>query len=166
MKYFSIMITYNIQDFILTIPQIGKILAIDFGTKKLGIAVSNHERTMSLPLSVISANMNALTDMIKSQNPSAIVIGMPVNMDGSASSSTDMVNKFADQLFALTGLTILLQDERLTSRAATQLLKDAGMKRRVRDAVDDCIAACMILDTVLSRYANIYKEKQNISEQI
>lgn len=151
------MITYNIQDFFSTIPKNGKIISIDFGTKKLGIAVSNDERTMSLPLSVISANFNNLLDIIKLQNPSAMVIGMPVNMDGSASTSTEMVNNFAKQLFTATNLTILLQDERLTSKAATQLLKEAGVKRRVRDAVDDCIAACMILDTVLARCANINK---------
>ena len=142
------MIIRDIQDFILVIPSRGKIISLDFGTKKIGIAISSDEQSMALPIATVRCNIDAVIDIVNSHNPCAIVIGMPFNMDGSEGAQAQMVTQFADKL-SIMQLPIFLQDERMTSRAASSLLKSYHVKRIERDKIDDQVAACFILDTVL-----------------
>ncbi len=143
------MITLNIQDFLLSLPPMGRILCIDFGTKKLGIATSNDERTMALPLAVIKPSTQNIESLLKQHISCGIVIGLPINMDGSAGVQVDQVQKFAEYIERSFNLPIFLQDERLTSRAASGILKGFGIKRSERDKIDDQLAASLILETVI-----------------
>ena len=97
------MIHYNIQDFIQYLPHQGVIIGLDFGKKKIGVALSNYERTMSLPICTIENSGDLLKEYIESNNISGIVIGLPVNMDGSYGESVEKVLKFANKLNGKTG---------------------------------------------------------------
>lgn len=88
--------------------------------------------------------------MLQEKNISAIVIGLPINMDGTKSEQTILTEKFAEKLEKRSNLPIFLQDERLTSKAADNLLKGFGLKRKDRNNQDDLAAASLILETVLN----------------
>lgn len=152
------MITSDIQEFSRLLKAKSPILALDFGTKKIGVAVSTPERTMSIPISVIGTEIKDILPTIERYKPCAIVIGMPINMNGSAAESSNLVYNFAKTIYDAFSLPIFLQDERLTSKAATSLLKSAGMSRKDRDKIDDKIAASMILDTVLETIKTLTKQ--------
>lgn len=117
------MITSDIQEFCRLLKDSSPILSIDFGTKKLGIAVSTPNRTMSIIIGIIAPEVQLLKPILAQYKPCAIVMGLPVNMDGSSSTQNIVVEKFATKLHNSFALPIFLQDERLTSRAATNLLK-------------------------------------------
>ena len=82
-------------------------------------------------------------------NICAIVVGLPVNMDGTNSEQTKIVVNFVNKLAKKTNLPIYLQDERLTSKAADSLLRNMGFNRKQRNERDDMAAASMILETTL-----------------
>ena len=143
------MITSDIQEFCRLLKDSSPILSIDFGTKKLGVAVSTPNRTMSIIVGIIEPKLNLLIPILEQYKPCAIVMGLPVNMDGTSSSQHAIVQNFATKLYNAFSLPIFLQDERLTSRAASNLLKDLGLNRKERDKRDDQVAAAIILDTAL-----------------
>lgn len=151
------MIDPTLEEFCQKLAPGKRLIAIDYGSKKLGIAISDPSICMSLPMKEILEpnDERKITNIIRvSQENSAcaIVLGLPINMDGTRSSQTEIVQKFAEKLATHTKLPIFLQDERLTSKAADNLLKTIGLKRKERNARDDSIAACLILDTVLDYY--------------
>lgn len=160
---FTIMITSNIQEFCKYLKKSHPILSLDFGEKKIGVALSNKDHTMSLPIDVIENNIIYISAIVTKYNPCAIVIGLPVNMDGTQENSgIDKVHNFAKYLYAKLSLPIFLQDERLTSKTADNLLRDLGLSRKNRNKMDDKIAASMILESALG---NISKVKMsNIPE--
>jgi putative holliday junction resolvase len=155
------MIITNLQDFSKLVQLPNRLLGIDYGKKKLGIAVSNPEQTMALPIRQIAeekldARLKEIVGLIAEFNIKALVIGLPLNMDGSESEQSEVVRKFATQLADNLKLPVYLQDERLTSKAANNALKAAGYNRKDRDAMDDQIAACMILETTMIKLRRIY----------
>jgi putative Holliday junction resolvase len=155
------MIIADLQDFSKIVKTPCRLLGIDYGKKKLGIAVSNPEQTMALPIRQImeeriDIRLKELASIIEEFSVKGLVIGLPINMDGSLSEQSDIVEKFAQKLTDSLQLPVYLQDERLTSKAANNALKTAGFNRRERDSLDDQIAACMILETTLTRLHRIY----------
>ena len=96
-----------------------------------------------------------IIDFIVKNNICAIVVGLPVNMDGTSSSQAKIVTSFVNKLAKETNLPIYLQDERLTSKAADNMLKDMGFNRRQRNERDDMAAASLILETVLESVKKI-----------
>lgn len=148
------MIYSNIEEFTKAIQTTGILLGIDYGKKKLGIAISNQQQTMSLPIEVIVNQLDLLPPIINKNKAIAIIIGMPINMDGSKGDAASEVEKYAKKIIKLSNLPIYLQDERMTSKAAQMMLKQIGMKREQRDKFDDAIAAALILDTALQLIAN------------
>ena len=148
------MIIHIIQEFS-RFFQIGQpIISIDYGLKKIGLAISTPDHSMSLPLAIVSGEsekkkLQEIIAITKEKNICAIVLGLPINMDGTDSEQTMIVKKFAEKLENRTNLPIFLQDERLTSKAADNLLKQFGLKRKDRNKNDDLTAASLILETVL-----------------
>ena len=154
------MIVSSLQEFSQLLKLNHPILAIDYGEKKTGIAISNQERTLSMPLKTIyeiqeKKKISAILDLISTYSACAIVVGLPVHMDGKTSDQASVVLKFIDKLTAFSAIPIYLQDERLTSKAADSLLKSLGMKRKERNDRDDSIAASMLLDTTLGSIAKL-----------
>ncbi len=159
------MIIIDLQDFSKIVTPPCRLLGIDYGRRKLGIALSNPEHTIALPIQQISeekltTRLTILHQIIQEYSIQGLIIGLPINMDGSISEQSEIVEKFAKQLADRFKLPIYLQDERLTSKAANNALKAAGFSRKDRAEVDDQIAASMILETTLTRLHRIYEKSK------
>ena len=132
----------------------GTILAFDFGTRRIGVAVG--ERTIGLahPLATIATEQNeqrfaAIEALIAEWHPTLLVVGLPLHADGTAHALTARARRFAKQLEGRFGLTAELVDERFTTHAAGAALLDAGVKRSSHKGVRDQVAAQLILQTYL-----------------
>lgn len=149
------MIIYHIQEFSDLLESNKPIIAIDYGAKKIGIAISNPEHTIAMPIKTIhnveeKEKIKEILTLIENYSACAIVIGLPISMNGKISNLTTILLKFTEKLSLTTNLPIYLQDERLTSKAADSLLKALGLNRRQRNNQDDSIAASLILETTLN----------------
>jgi putative Holliday junction resolvase len=133
-----------------------KILAVDWGRARLGLAVSDDlgvtaQGLTSLPRVSETKDVEALAAYIRDLGIGAIVVGLPKNMDGSLGPSAEAAQAFARALRERLGIPVHLWDERLTTRAAERTLIGAGMRRRARRGVVDQMAATMILQGFLDR---------------
>lgn len=149
-----IMIVNNLQEFYQLLLTNTPLISIDYGSKKIGIAISNQERNIAMPLKIITkinkkAVIASLLYTIEQYKVCGIVIGLPIKMSGEQTEQSDIVIKFAEELAKSITLPIYLQDERLTTKAANNFLKSFGIKRKERNDKDDAVAASMILETVL-----------------
>ena len=133
-----------------------QILAFDFGTFSIGVAVGQHITGTASPLAALRAkdgqpNWDEVAKLIASWQPQSLVVGLPLNMDGTEQPLTDMARKFANRLHGRFGLPVHLQDERLTTVAAKQsLFASGGYKNLQKDKVDSA-AAQLILEDYLNR---------------
>ncbi|KJV57544.1 hypothetical protein OCHUTO_0054 [Orientia chuto str. Dubai] len=153
------MIIDNIIKFLEAVDSKKQILGIDFGEKKIGVAISNVEHTVAMPLETIFVtqqqnNFDKIQELANTNNIGAIVIGLPFKLNGIATPQTHKVEIFANKLADKLLLPIFLYDERLTSKAANNLLKIQNIKRKIRNALDDRVAASIILEGVLKRMQN------------
>lgn len=133
-----------------------RILGIDFGLKRVGLAVSDPDGRMAFPLRTIErttreALFAELLDVLATENVEAVVVGLPLNLDGSDSMTTRQARNFAASLGRRTELPVTLVDERLSSAAAADDLARAGLSGRRRKAVLDQQAAVRILETHISQ---------------
>lgn len=131
-----------------------QLIGIDFGIKKIGVAITSPSGSMAIPLCMLINNdyiFDNIKKIILQHNITGCVVGIPVNMDGSFSESTVRAKNFALKLASVMHMPVLLQDERRTSKAANNLLAIAGYNRKQRDALDDSIAASLILESAISR---------------
>lgn len=154
------MIKASLQEFYALLKPNMPILGIDYGKKKMGFAISDPSKTISVPLEVQifdkeDKKIAYILGMIEKHKICAIVLGKPVNMDGSESEGVKIIEKFAGMLSDSSEKPIFLQDERLSTKAAHSLLRSAGMKRKARDEVDDQISASLILETVIDSIRNL-----------
>ncbi|MCZ6886452.1 MAG: Holliday junction resolvase RuvX [Rickettsia endosymbiont of Ixodes persulcatus] len=148
------MIIKNLQEFYRLLILNAPLIAIDYGSKKLGMAMSNGEWSIAMPLNTITevnkkAVITSLLNIIEKYKICGVVIGLPIDMSGVVTQQTNIVMKFVEELAKSTNLPIYLQDERLTTKAANNFLKSFGVKRKDRNNNDDVVAASMILETVL-----------------
>lgn len=149
------MITESVQDFSKLLKYEKPIIAIDYGQKKIGLAISNQKHTIAMPLAILresesNVQIQKILSIIKQHSAHGIVIGLPISMNGESNKQTQIVTNFAKNLNQLIDLPIYLQDERLSSKSANNILKSIGSNRKMRNAVDDSIAASLILETVLN----------------
>ena len=153
------MIIKNLQEFYRLLIPNAPLIAIDYGSKKLGIALSNQERSIAMPLNTITEIkkivITSLLNIIEKYKVCGVIIGLPIDMSGAVTEQTNIVMKFAEELAKSINLPIYLQDERLTTKAANNFLKSFGVKRKDRNNNDDAVAASMILETVLDSIKNI-----------
>ncbi len=131
-----------------------KILAVDWGRSRLGLAVSDGlgitaQGLTSLPRVNETRDVEAIGGYIRELGVEAIVVGLPKNMDGSLGPSAEAAQEFARLLRDRLDIPVHLWDERLTSLAAERTLVSAGVRRRARRAVLDQVAATMILQGFL-----------------
>lgn len=132
-----------------TLPQGGRLLGLDVGTKTIGTALCDAEWTIATPAELIrrtkfAKDRAALEALVAAQRAVGIVIGLPLNLDGSDSPRTQSVRAFARNLEPL-GLPILLWDERWSTLAVTRTLIDADASRARRAELVDKMAAAYIL---------------------
>lgn len=134
-------------------------MAVDFGTKRMGLAISDPEGKIVSPLKVIKTapNMEAcartILDVAAEYQAGGIVIGLPLNMDGSEGPQAKLSQVLADALLKAGALEVHLHDERLTSHAADQLLSQRELTHKKKKARHDAVAAQILLQSFLGRNA-------------
>ena len=129
-------------------------LAIDYGDKRIGLAICDHAETIASPLAVIQGQkdlVKKIIDVVRKENVEAIVLGLPLNMDDSHGPQAKLVYKFADQLKNHLQIPIHFQDERLSSFTAERKLAPAERTRSKRKKRLDAIAAAEILQAFLEQ---------------
>lgn len=133
-----------------------RLLALDLGEKTIGLALSDTSRTVATPFGTIrrgkfGADAAVLEGHIAAHGVGGIVIGLPLNMDGSDSAAAQSARAFGRNLGRRIDLPIVFWDERLSTVAVTRTLLDADASRRRRAEVVDKMAAAYILQGVLDR---------------
>ena len=128
------------------------VLAFDFGTRRIGIAVGNTVVRVAHPLTTIDGEANAvrlkaIDALVGEWAPGVLVVGRPLDGDGSEHAMTARAGRFARQLEARYGLPVARVDERYTTRAAAAALGEAGVRGRAREAALDEVAAQLILQS-------------------
>lgn len=136
----------------------GRILAIDYGTKNLGLAVSDPLGLTAQGLPTLRranrrADLARIRELVEACEVERIVVGHPLHLKGYASARAREAERFAAWLRRDLKLPVELFDERLTSAEAERLLRIAGTSRRQRRAAVDRIAATLILQTYLDQQA-------------
>jgi len=127
-------------------------LAIDYGIKRTGLAVCDARETIASPLKVLAGQRRLIEEIeqiVASENIEGIVLGLPLNMDGSQGPQARQVLAFADRLKQRLGIPIYLQDERLSSFGAEEKLQTTGLSRAKRRERLDALAAAEILQAFL-----------------
>jgi putative holliday junction resolvase len=138
------------------LPPSGKLLGLDLGTKTIGVAISDGMRYSATPLETITrqkftADAARLLELIAENAAVAIVLGLPLNMDGSEGPRAQSTRAFARNLAQKTPLPILFWDERLSTAAVERMLIQADTRRDRRAEVVDKLAASYILQGFLDR---------------
>ena len=136
----------------------GQILGIDVGSKTLGLAVSDEGQTVALPLTTLrrknmKADLQRLGELIEDRGIEEVVIGLPLNLDGTPGEMSEMADGLAERLTRRFGLAVHRWDERMTTVAAERVLLEADVSRRGRRKVIDKLAATLILQAFLDRRA-------------
>ncbi len=131
-------------------------LGLDLGTKTLGISLSDKLGIIaSFYDSVTYVNSDKLIDLVndivKRENVGKIVLGYPKNMDNTCGDRVKDTIKFKEKLSKVTGLEVILEDERLTTKVAESTLINADMSRKKRKKVIDGVSAVVILQSFLDR---------------
>jgi putative Holliday junction resolvase len=132
-----------------------RLLGVDLGTKRIGLALAEPGGGVVSPLKVIearpqaAANARAILDVADEYAAEAIVIGLPLNMDGTEGPQAKFSKTMADEIRKLSPLPVHLHDERLTSHAADRRLIDRDLTRKGKKARQDAVAAQVLLESFL-----------------
>lgn len=140
----------------IVLPPTGKLLGLDLGTRTIGVAVSDGMRYSATPLETIkrtkfTADAERLLELIAENAAVGIVIGLPLNMDGSEGPRVQSTRAFVRNLSQKTPLPIAFWDERLSTAAVQRMLIEADTRRDRRAEVVDKLAASYILQGFLDR---------------
>lgn len=134
----------------------GALLGVDPGTKTLGLALSDRTRLIATPLHTIrrekfTLDAAKLLKIYNENDVTALIVGMPINMDGSHGPRSQSVRDFCTNLLRVQDVPIFMWDERLSTLAVTRTMIDADMSRKKRKENVDKLAAGYILQGVLDR---------------
>ena len=129
-------------------------LAIDYGTKRTGLAICDSAETIVSPLAILQGQkelLKKIEEVVRTEGVEAIVVGLPLNMDDSEGFQAKLVLKFADRLKEHLDIPIHFQDERLSSFGAEDKLAPADFTRGKKRKRLDAVAAAEILEAFLER---------------
>jgi putative Holliday junction resolvase len=139
----------------MTIPASGRILGIDWGEVRIGLALSDETQTLATPLETLVRRsgkrfpLARLLDLVAAHRPSGVVVGLPLTLEGkeegSARAARDTANTVADR----TGLPVELWDERLSTTRALAAVREQGGSTRGRKGAVDALAAAVVLQHFL-----------------
>ena len=137
----------------------GRIVAIDFGEKKIGLAVSDLSKQIAFPFTTVLAEKNytltieAILKALKEKAPiDLFVIGLPLHMDGNPSPMSEKVLAFGKILEEISKIKVDYFDERLSSKQVDIRLKEQNFNRKKRSEASDVLSAQLILETYLQRW--------------
>ena len=141
------------------LPASGKLLGLDLGTKTIGVAISDAMRYSATPLETIkrtkfTQDAERLVALARENNAVGIVLGLPLNMDGSEGPRVQSTRAFARNLARLLPLPLSYWDERLSTSAVTRMMIEADLRRDRRAEIVDKLAASYILQGALDRLRN------------
>ena len=145
---------FKSDEFLFNILPKKRLLGIDPGTKTLGIAVSDSNLMVASPITTIkrkkiNIDIRELLILVEEYTIAGIVIGWPLNMDGSIGPRCDSVRDFVKSLLNIKDLPVLLQDERMSTIAIEKPMIKADLSRKKRSSRTDQLAACWILQSAL-----------------
>jgi putative holliday junction resolvase len=149
-------IVEDIMAFAAILPANRAIAGLDFGEKTIGVAISDLRRQVGTPVETLrrakfTQDAAKLLTLLSERGAYGVILGLPLNMDGSEGPRVQATRAFARNLAALTDLPITYWDERLSTVAATRALLEADASRRKRKEVIDAVAAGYILQGALDR---------------
>jgi putative holliday junction resolvase len=136
-----------------------RLLSLDYGTQSIGVAVSDELRLTVRPLTTIrgkgwsrDALVRRVREIVAEYEPVALVVGLPLRMDGTAGDAARRVQDFVAELRRELPIPVVTQDERLTSREADEMMREQGLDARERRARSDEFAAAVILRDYLASH--------------
>ena len=137
-----------------------KIIALDIGTVRIGVAASDILEIIASAYTVVKrknlqSDVKAIVDIINNLQAGQVVIGLPLKMDGSEGQSVEMAKSFGDELSKQIDVPIVYQDERLSTVSAQKILIESGMRREKRKDKVDSLAATFILQSFLDKKSNM-----------
>jgi putative pre-16S rRNA nuclease len=135
----------------------GPVLGLDLGQSRIGVALSDPDRRVAVPIGTIRTgapeDVKAIAALVKEHGVSRIVVGHPLSLSGAAGEAADHAERFADALGGFLDIPVVLHDERLSTVEADRRLSAAGVDRRGRRDVIDQAAAVVILQSYLDKSA-------------
>ncbi|MFN6925196.1 MAG: Holliday junction resolvase RuvX [Tabrizicola sp.] len=160
------MICASVEEFAAALPPLGAIAGLDLGERTIGVALSDLRRQVATPVEVIrrekfTLDASRLLALLAAREAAGIVLGFPLNMDGSMGPRAQSTQAFARNLEKLTPLPICFWDERLSTVAAERALLEADTSRKRRKEVIDQVAAGYILQGALDRMAHMGRGEQS-----
>ncbi|QDT52603.1 Putative Holliday junction resolvase [Caulifigura coniformis] len=138
----------------LDFPGEGRLLGLDFGTVRIGVAISTPEQTIASPMEIYARRNERLDTayfqtLIKENRIAGAVIGLPMHVNGDEGESAQLAREFGRWLTAITNRPVTFWDERYTSAVAADMLRDAGVARSKRKQRLDMLAAQILLQSYL-----------------
>jgi putative Holliday junction resolvase len=144
------------------LPQMARLMALDVGSKTIGLATSDLLRSLATPLVTVkrgklAADLAGLAELARKHEVKALIVGLPLNMDGTEGPRCQSVRQFVTNIAShapptLAALPVFFQDERLSTAAVTRnMIDDYDMTRAKRAERVDAAAAAWILESVLAR---------------
>lgn len=154
------MIAEDFAAFAALLPREGALLGLDLGEKTIGVALSDRRRSVATPLETLrrakfTVDAERLLGIAAKREAAGLVLGLPLNLDGSEGPRAQSTRAFARNLARLTGLPIAFWDERLSTVAAERALIEADTSRARRRELIDHVAAAYILQGALDRLAHM-----------
>jgi len=131
-----------------------RLLGLDVGEKRIGVAVTDPTGIFAQPLSTIQRGVDdikKIQELVKEYEITEVVVGLPVNMNGSLGPGAEKVKEFARELEAVLAVPLVFEDERLTTSMAERMMIDADVSRKKRKTSVDKIAAAIILEGRLGK---------------
>ncbi len=138
----------------------GKILGVDFGDKRTGLALSDPSRMIAGGIGFVSPGgiektADAVAQAAAENSVSAVVVGLPVNMDGTEGSRAERCRKFAGLLEKRLDIPVVMYDERMTTMTAARYLNETNTRGNKRKGIIDTLSAQIILQNFLDRLRNL-----------
>jgi putative Holliday junction resolvase len=136
-----------------------RILALDPGTKRIGVALSDELGWTAQPLETferksLNVDIAHINELVRRHEVREIVIGMPVQLNGRMGPAAQSVQQFLEALQAAVGVPVVAWDERLTTKAAEQMLIEADVSRKKRKGAVDRVAAALLLKSYLEHLSS------------
>jgi putative Holliday junction resolvase len=150
----------GLEEFARSLPDGARLFGLDVGTKTLGLALSDVTRTIASGFTTLrrgkfAGDARRLLQLAQEHGVGGLVVGLPINLDGTEGPRAQATRAFTRNLSSLTDLPILLWDERMTTAAAERTLLEADLSRRRRSEVIDKVAATLILQSALDRLGRL-----------
>lgn len=134
-------------------PELGRVLGLDLGQSRIGVAISDPEQRIAVPLGTIRTgapeDVKAIAGLVREHAIAEIVVGHPLGLSGRKGEAADHAERFAEALHGFLSVPVVLHDERLTTTQANRALTAAGVRGRRRREVVDQLAATVILQSFL-----------------